>query len=200
MEEKKIVERDYLDPATGLRFVEDIRGNLHCCSVITMNDSPSTPTPPIVIPPIEIPPIDVEIPPIEVTIPPVEIENPYRNSIPVVLQSTIKNYTWPSITTWNRIINSYGSGYVAYTTPFNKELHLTNVVVTITRHGEGLSNHSLLGLFKGGNLIMSLPVKEELNFSFFQPYVVEHSTFMEFKFLPFRNDLQFSILAIGYLI
>lgn len=201
--EKQIVTGDYIDPTTGLRFVEDIRGNLHCCTMMMNNDTP-TPTPPIEIPPInippiEIPPVEVNIPPIEVVIPPVTIENPYKNSTPIILQSTIKDFTWASTTNWNRINNSYGTGFVGYTTPFNKELHIVSIVISQSKNGEGIGS-SNVGLFKAGNLIMSFPFVNELNYSFFQPYIVEHSTYIEFKYLPNHNKLQFSILAIGYLV
>lgn len=200
MESKKLVTGDYIDTDTGLRFVEDIRGNLHCCSMFDMSNTSPTPTPPISIPPIDVSIPPIEIPPVEVTIPPITIENPYKNAVPIILQSTITGTTWATTTAWNRINNSYGSGYVAFTTPFDKELHITNLVVNQTMHGSQLSKHSVIGLFKAGNLIMSFPVIQELNFTFFQPYIVEHSTFVEFKYKPFDASLWLSILAIGYLI
>ncbi len=36
---KKIIVNDYTDPDTGLRFVEDDRGNYHCVASFTQGDS-----------------------------------------------------------------------------------------------------------------------------------------------------------------
>ncbi len=38
MQAKKVVTGDYTDPETGLRFVEDVRGNLHCVMSMTSSE------------------------------------------------------------------------------------------------------------------------------------------------------------------
>lgn len=190
MEHRKIIEKDYIDIETGMRFVEDIRGVLHCCSVMPMTDTTPQPTPPI----------DISIPPVEVNIPPLEVENPYKDKPLIILQSSIEGFTWPNTSSFHRIINSYGSGYVAFTTPIDKELHIESIVVTQSKNEESnASKQSIIGLYKGIDLKIALPVVRELNFKFTQPYKIEHSTLVEFKFKPFNKKLELNILVMGYL-
>lgn len=58
MESKKMVTGDFIDPETKLRFVEDIRGNLHC--VMTMENTNTSGDINITVPEIKIP--DIIIP------------------------------------------------------------------------------------------------------------------------------------------
>jgi hypothetical protein len=62
-ENKLIITGDYLDTNTGLRFLEDIRGNLHFCNALSMSGMEKNITiefnPIIEIPPINIPPISL---------------------------------------------------------------------------------------------------------------------------------------------
>lgn len=195
MEEKRIVEKDYVDSTTGMRFVEDVRGTLHCCSVIAMGDY----TPPA-IPPIEVNIPPIEIPPVDVNVPPLTVENPYKDKPLVILQSTVEGFTWPNTTSFHRINNSYGTGYVAFTTPIDKELHIVDVVATQSKEDESnASKQSVIGLYKGIGLQIAFPIVRELNYRFLQPYKVEHSTLVEFKFRPFNKKLELNILVMGYL-
>jgi len=60
-ETKLIITGDYIDTSTGLRFLEDIRGDLHFCNALNMSGVDKNIiiefNPIIEIPPINIPPI-----------------------------------------------------------------------------------------------------------------------------------------------
>lgn len=96
MEQKKMVERDYTDPETGLRFVEDIRGNLHC--IMGMGSS-GVGDINITIPEIKIP----EIPPAQVHIdisPPVD--DPEKQRLIRIMEALRSENNW----LWNVIMTA----------------------------------------------------------------------------------------------
>ena len=95
-ENKKIITGDYIDPETGLRFVEDIRGNLHCVMVAGnggMGDINIT-IPEIKIP--EIPPANIHV---DITPP---IDDPEKQRLIRIMEALRSENNW----LWNVIMTA----------------------------------------------------------------------------------------------
>lgn len=189
---KKMVGQEYEDTETGLHFVEDIRGDLH----LVHKHEGSV---------INIPPPEVTVNPPDINLNPViNVEAGginYENATLVILQSSIRSQTWPSIINFTRIPNSYATGYLNYTVPFGKTLNLELIVASQVRNGEGSKLEiSYLGLYKDGNFNIAIPFKDDLNYKFPYPLVFPSTSFMEIKFKPFHTKVDLGILVVGYLL
>lgn len=182
---KPIITGDFTDEHTGIRFVEDIRGNLRpLCPMfsgsgehihhedITNNYYTTNNT--------EITGFD------------------YSNAQIIVLQTRIAGTDWPSNTTFYRINNSFGSGYLNYTVPFGKKFHVKSVICI--QHKGSNDEPSYLGIFKEMDLFMSIPVKSEINLLFDYPLVFDSGDFMELKFWPFHKTCKLGVMLKGYTI
>lgn len=214
-----MVEKDYTDPETGLRFVEDIRGNLHL--VHTMGDMNMSPVinvePPIVNIPAPIvnlpaPIVNVSSPEVNVPAPVVNVEGGgttnnynttnnygdiYINSQRIIAQNKLIGFTWASTTSYNRIPNNSG-GFINYTVPFGKEYHINNIVAGQVVTGNG--GLSYIGIFIDGNILLELPLISEMTYEFESPIKIPATTFVEFKFLPNNKKTDLGITIIGHTI
>lgn len=181
MQNKKIVVGDYTDEQTGIRFVEDIRGNFHCIPSSGGSDEYNVTN-------------NYETNNYNTVVQPAgEITN--LNA--VILQSSIISFTWGSITLFNRINNSYIPGaFLTYTVPFGKQLHILSI--TATQYKSGSSGISYVGLYRNGNLLLALPLQSELDCGFESHLVLPASSFVELKFLPYNNKIDLGICMLGY--
>ncbi len=105
MEDKQIISGDYRDTKTGIRFVEDIRGNFHC--VMNMESSGGTGDITINIPEIKIP----EIPPAQVNVnvtPPVD--DPEKKRLLNIIESLRSENNWLWSTMMTAVIDRKKSG------------------------------------------------------------------------------------------
>lgn len=178
MESKKIITGDYQDTTTGIRFLQDTEGRIHCMSCmanpnsggVTNNYNTTN-------------------------------NNYYQQSdefsgvAPTMVQTAVMDVVWPSTTDFYRVNNTYSGGYLGYTTPINKEFHITNLLAS-----QGSANLSLLGLYRGGNLLMSIPLMQDINLTFFRPITIPPATYVEIKFRPGAKKLSLAVCLIGYLI
>jgi hypothetical protein len=177
MESKKIITGDYEDTTTGIRFLEDTEGRLHCMSCMWKPQESSTVT------------NNNE------TNNYYTVANPYQGKSPTVIQTAFMDNNWPSTNDFYRINNTYSGGYLGYTTSIDKELHITNIIAS-----QGSTTLSILGLYKAGNLILSLPLFQEINMVFFEPIIIPPATYVELKFRPGTKKLSIAVCMIGYII
>jgi len=95
--EKKVVENDYIDTNTGLRFVEDVRGNFHCVPHMDMN-----PIGDIIVnvPEIKVPPITIPEPKIHIDISP-PVDDPEKQRLIRIMEAlrSENNWLWSVVTT-----------------------------------------------------------------------------------------------------
>lgn len=205
-DQKEIVVGDYIDKLTGIRFIEDIRGNFHCCYMNMNMDIPQSN-------------ITVEPPVVNIPAPVVNVETKspvtnnynttnntnnqvsgynYANAQLVLLQSNIKGFTWPSATAYNKVANALVQNtFLTYTVPFGKNLHILSIVMSQFKNGES-DGISFLGIHKDNNLLLGIPFASELAYSFESPLILPQSTFLELKFLPFDKKVDLGITMIGY--
>jgi hypothetical protein len=181
MERKKIITGDYEDILTGVRFLEDAQGRIHCMSCMasgmgdTTNNYNTTNS-------------NTEV-----------VDNPYLTAQPVILQTNLLDYRWDNTNTFNRVVNSYTNAFLGYTTSYQRKLHITSILAVQSK-GSSDTQQSVLGLFNNGSLLLAFPLVAQLNYKFCTPFIIPDSTYTEFRFKPYNRNVQLSILMIGYLI
>lgn len=94
---KKIITGDYIDEETGLRFIEDSRGNLHC--IMSYGDSNTLGDIIVNIPEIKIPPIPESRVTVEV-IPPAD--DPEKQRLIRIMERLRQENNW----LWGEILKS----------------------------------------------------------------------------------------------
>lgn len=199
---RKMVVMECLDESTGIRFVEDIRGNLY--PVPDFN---------VVLPELNIP-----APEVHITVSggtgdttnnysttnnyeQAQQDRRYENATLVVLHTIIKSTNWPNVTDFHRIQNSYSPGsFLNYTVPFGKKFEIVSLVASQYLKGEGNQGLSALGLFKSGSLLLSFPLIDNLNYEFIEPISLTSAQFLEIKYRPHDKKAELSVLLLGYLI
>lgn len=197
-EERQIITGDFIDKQTGMRFVEDIRGNFHCCYME-----------------MSMPNIEIPAPIVNVSPPVVNVDggdnitnnyitnnysdNLYVNAQRIILQNRLKSFTWQSDTLYNRI-NASASGYINYTVPFGKEFHINLMLAAQYGKGDGNNGVSYIGIFVDGNSLLELPLISEMSYEFESPIRIPATSFVEFKFLPYTKKVDLGITIIGHTI
>lgn len=107
MEHKKMVEKDYTDPETGLRFIEDIRGNIHLVHMMENMGNSGAGDITINIPEIKIP----EIPAAQVNVnitPPVD--DPEKQRLIRIMEALRSENNWLWAEIMKAIINRKRQG------------------------------------------------------------------------------------------
>ena len=182
MNEKPIITGDFQDEKTGIRFLEDRDGRLHCMSCMFQPMEGSG-----------------EITNNYNTTNNYTLEDDiYKNSTPIILCTSVRDFTWATTSDFNRVNNTFTGGFFGYTTPVDKEFHITNILASAGK--DDITKNNYLGIFKAGVFQFSLPVSGDLNFRFFRPLKIPHSTYTEIKFRPYNKKLELGLTWIGYLI
>ena len=171
MESKKIITGDYKDVTTGIRFLQDVDGRIHCMSCMANPNSGNT------------------------------TNNYYYTTTnelsgvpPTVIQTALLDCMWPSTSDFYRVNNTYSGGDLGYTTPFDKELYITDLIAS-----QSYAGLSLLGLYKGGAMLLSLPIMQDLHITFSNPIKIPTATYTEIKFKPGTKKISLAVCLIGYL-
>lgn len=183
-----MVGEDCIDPETGLRFIEDIRGGLH---LIQPHHDMQTPTEPVE------PVINNYYNTTNNYITPAEPD--YANADKVILHAYTKTIEWATDTNYNRIPVPNG-GFLNYTVPFGKEFHVKSIVLANYRDGNQNKPPSHLGIFVDGNMLLPIPVIIEVNYEFPHPLILVAGSFLELKFKPFNKKVEVSVVLLGYLL
>lgn len=178
MKVHRIVNNDYVDAITGLRFVEDVRGNYHLVPISSGGNTTNNYT---------------------------EVHHHHEHhetdSQLIILQTNIQSFTWSSVSNFNRINNTYSpNSFLAFTVPFGKEFRLFRIIAVQSRGTNTMNDQSILGLFNSGNLVMAMPFSSPLDLDLDNTLKFGQASFVEFKFKPHNNKLDLSVLALGHLL